>query len=136
MDGAGKLTVSFALIVVVCFFLPWVQVSCGGAHEASTGVDLARGGDNSLWLIPALMLVIILLGITRLFAMQRIVFGLVSLLSGLVGTYLMNHERLRFADTSGLIAVRLTGWFWLALLSAIAVTVLGALSILRQPRSP
>src|SRR5450432_681174 len=102
MDSIRKLTVSGALIVVVCFFLPWVQVSCGGAHEASTGVDLARGGENSLWMIPLLMLVIILLGITRLFALQRIVFGLVSLLSGLLSTYLMNHERWRFADASGL----------------------------------
>ena len=131
-----KLTVSVALIILVCFFLPWVQVSCGGAHDTSSGVDLARGGDNGLWLIPVLMVVIILLGVLRLFATQRTVFGLISLLSGLVSIYLMNHERLRFADTSGLIAVRLTGWFWLGLLSSIAVTVLGAGTILRSPRSP
>jgi len=131
-----KLTVSVALIILVCFFLPWVQVSCGGAHDTSSGVDLARGGDNGLWLIPVLMIVIILLGVLRLFATQLTIFGLTSLLSGLVSIYLMNHERLRFSDTSGLIAVRLTGWFWLALLSSIAVTVLGAGSILRRPRSP
>lgn len=131
-----RLTVSVALIVLVCFFLPWVQVSCGGAHDTSSGVDLARGGDNGLWLIPVLMVVIILVGVLPLFATQRTVFGLTSLLSGLVTSYLMNHERWRFTDTSGLIAVRLTGWFWLALLSSIAVTVLGAASILRRPRSP
>jgi hypothetical protein len=136
MDSVRKVTVSFALIVLVCFFLPWVQVSCGGAHDTSSGVDLARGGDNGLWLIPLLMLVIIVLGVLRLFAMQRAVFGLISLLSGLVGIYLMNHERLRFTDTSALIDVRLTGWFWLGLLSSIAITVLGASSILRRPRSP
>lgn len=136
MDSARKLTASGALIVLVCFFLPWVQVSCGGAHDTSTGVDLARGGDNGLWLIPLLMVVIILLGVLPLFSEQRTVFGVISLLSGLVSTYLINHERFRFADTSALVTVRLTGWFWLAFLSSIAIVVLGASSILKRLRSP
>ena len=115
MNSARRVTVSFALIVVVCFFLPWVQLSCGGAHETSAGIDLARDGNSGLWLIPLLMLVIILLGALRRFVAQSAVFGLTSLLGGLVSIYLMNRERLRFADTATLIAVRLTGWFWLAL---------------------
>ena len=131
-----RLTVSVALTVLVCFFLPWVQVSCSGAHDTSSGVDLARGGDNGLWLIPVLMVVIILLGVLPFFATQRTVFGLISLLSGLVSSYLMNHERLRFANTSGLIAVRLTSWFWLALVSSIAIAFSSAVSLLRRPRSP
>jgi len=136
MGSGRRLTVSVALIALVCFFLPWVQVSCGGAHDTSTGVDLARGGDSGLWLIPVLMLVIIVLAVIRAFEAQRTVFGLISLLSGLVSTYLVNHERLRFAGSSGLIAVRLTGWFWLAFLSSIALVACGALSVLRLSRSP
>lgn len=136
MDGGRRLTVSVALIVLVCFFLPWVQLSCGGAHDTSSGVDLARGGDNGLWLIPVLTLVIILFGVIRVLEVQRTVFGLISLLSGLVNTYLLNHERLKFSNTSGLIAVRLTGWFWLALLSSAAIAVLGAFSILRRRNGP
>src|SRR5438309_10947105 len=99
MDNARRVTVSIALIVLVCFFLPWVQVSCGGARETNTGVDLARGGDGALWLIPALMLVVIVLGIARALREARTVFGLTSLLSGLISTYSMNHERLKFEDT-------------------------------------
>jgi hypothetical protein len=136
MDRSSKLSVSVALIVVVCFFLPWVQVSCGGAHDTSSGVDLARGGDHGLWLIPVLMLAIILLGLMRVFAAQRPIFGFIGLLSGLISSYLMNHERWRFADSSGLIAVRLTGWFWLAFLSSLALTILGAVTLLWRPRSP
>ena len=136
MDNVRRVTVSVALIVLVCFFLPWVQVSCGGARDTSTGVDLARGGDGALWLIPFLMLVVIALGIMRAVRNASTVFGLTSLLSGLISTYLMNHERLKFEDTSGLIAVRLTGWFWLGLGSAVAVAVLGVSCILRRSRPP
>jgi hypothetical protein len=136
MDNVRRVTVSVALIVLVCFFLPWVQVSCGGARDTNTGIDLARGGDRALWLIPFLMLVVIALGIMRALRTATTVFALTSLLSGLVSTYLMNHERLKFEDTSGLIAVRLTGWFWLGLGSSIAVVVFGASSILRRSRPP
>jgi uncharacterized membrane protein YfcA len=136
MDNARKLTVSAALIVLICFFLPWVQLSCGGAHDTSSGVDLARDGHNGLWLIPLLMVVIILLGVLRVFATQRSLFGLVSLLTGLISIYLMNRERLRFADTSALIAVRLTGWFWLGFLSSIAIAVFGVIGVPRRAKSP
>jgi len=136
MDNARKLTVSAALIVLICFFLPWVQLSCGGAHDTSSGVDLARDGHNGLWLIPVLMVVIILLGVLRVFATQRSLFGLVSLLTGLTSIYLMNRERLRFADTSALIAVRLTGWFWLGFLSSIAIAVFGVVSVPGRAKSP
>ena len=136
MDNARKLTVSAALIVLICFFLPWVQLSCGGAHDTSSGVDLARDGHNGLWLIPVLMVVIVLLGVLRVFATQRSLFGLVSLLTGLISIYLMNRERLRFADTSALIAVRLTGWFWLGFLSSIAIAVFGVVSVPGRAKSP
>ena len=136
MDNSRRVTVSVALIVLVCFFLPWVQVSCGGAKDTNTGIDLARGGDAALWSIPFLMLVVIALGIMRALRTARTVFGLTSLLSGLVSSYLMNHERLKFEDTSGLISVRLTGWFWLGLGSSMAVAVVGASGILRRSRSP
>lgn len=135
MDGGRKLTVALALIVLICFFLPWVQVSCGGVHDTSTGVDLARGGDNGLWLIPLLMVVVISCGLVRLLAPQRVLFGLLSLLSGLIATYLMNHERLRFADTSILIAVSLTGWYWLAFVAAIAMVPGGIVAILKRPQA-
>ena len=62
--------------------------------------------------------------------------GLILLLTGLISAYLMNHERVRFSDTSALIAVRLTGWFWLALLSAVATAFCGALSLLQRQKSP
>ena len=56
MGNTRKVSISAALIVVLCFFLPWIQVSCGGAKDTLNGVDLARDGHGLLWLIPALMI--------------------------------------------------------------------------------
>ena len=139
MDMGRKLTISAALIVLVCFFLPWVQLSCGGSHDTSTGIDLARDGERILWLIPALMLAIILLGtgaFTRGQTVQHKLFSVTTFLCGLAPIYLMNKERLRFSDHDGLLEVHFTGWFWLGLLSAIAISGTGIAGILRRPRSP
>jgi hypothetical protein len=135
MEKSRTATLSLALIVLICFFLPWVQISCGGAHDTSSGLDLARSGDRGLWLIPVLMVMIILFAV-RILPIQQVLFGLVSLLSGLISAYLMNHERLKFKDGSSLITAQLTGWFWLGFFAAIGVVVFGVAGILQRPRSP
>jgi hypothetical protein len=135
MEKTGKAAVSFAVILLVCFFLPWVQVSCGASHDTATGLDLARDGERALWLIPLLTIVIILCGL-RLLRIDQRIFGLIALLSGLVSLYLMNHERVKFEDTSGMIIARLTPGFWLGLLSAIGIAVSGGFAILRRHREP
>ena len=53
-----RINISGAVIVLVCFFLPWVQVSCAGARDTLTGLDLARNDHVLLWLIPLLMLAV------------------------------------------------------------------------------
>ncbi len=133
MDGR-RLTTTLALIVLICFFLPWVQLSCGASESRLSGVDLARDGHRALWLIPVFMLVILLLGITRVWKDRRDVAALIGLIAGLVSAYLMNRERVRAEDTSGLIAVGLTGWFWLGLGSTIGLVIVNALRFLKRPR--
>ena len=125
---------SIALIVLICFFLPWVQLSCGTSENRLSGVDLARDGHGGLWLIPLLMLAVLLLGLARRWKDRREISALVSLLAGLVSAYLMNRERMRAENTSGLIAVGLTGWFWLAFGSTIALVLVSAFRFLK--RSP
>ncbi|HXD33176.1 MAG TPA: hypothetical protein VN643_18785 [Pyrinomonadaceae bacterium] len=131
MEKANKVTVSLAIILLVCFFLPWVQVSCGAEKDTATGLDLARDGDTALWLIPVLAIVLAVCGL-RLLKIDQRIFGLITILSGLVSVYLLNHERSKFTDNSGLIEARLTPGFWLALIAAIATTVTGAFSLLRR----
>jgi hypothetical protein len=129
-----RATTSLALIVLTCFFLPWVQLSCGASENRLSGVDLARDRHSGLYLIPFLMLAILFLGIARAWRDRREVSAIVSLVAGLVSAYLMNRERVRAEDTSGLIAVGLTGWFWLGLGSTIALVIVSVLPILKRPR--
>ena len=124
-----RTTISLALVVLICFFLPWVQVSCGSSSSRLTGVDLARDGHNSLWLIPLLMLAILLVAMARVW--KERVSALVPFIGGVVTSFLMNRERMRADDTSGLLAVRLTGWFWLGLVAAIGLIGVAAFRFLR-----
>jgi len=129
-----RITVTLALIALICFFLPWVQLSCGASTSRLTGVDLARDGHNSLWLIPLLMLALLLVGLARAWRERREISAAVTLIAGLATTYLMNRERLRADDTS-LVAAKLTSWFWLGFLSAIALVVLAAFRFLKHSES-
>jgi hypothetical protein len=129
-----RVTTSMSLIALICFFLPWVHLSCGTSENRLSGVDLARDGHSGLWLIPVLMLVVLSLGIVRTLKVRFEVSTLVGLVSGLVSAYLMNRERVKAEDTSGLIAVGLTGWFWLGLGSTIVLVVVSALRFLKRSR--
>src|SRR5437867_6808908 len=99
---------SAAIIVLVCFFLPWVQVSCAGAKDTMSGLDLAQNGRGLLWFVPVLMVVLILSLIIRTRLEQNGGFAVASTICGLLTAYLMNRERLRAHDESGLINAQLT----------------------------
>lgn len=129
-----RVTISMALIALICFFMPWVQLSCGTSENRLSGVELARDGHSGLWLIPFLMLVVVFFGTMQAWKDRREISALVSLLTGIVSAYLMNRERVRAEDTSGLIAVGLTGWFWLGLGSTVGLIIVGVLRLLKRPR--
>ena len=131
-----QINTSAAIIVLVCFFLPWVQVSCAGAKDTMSGLDLARDGQGLLWFLPVLMGALILSAIVRVRREQNKAFALASTLCGLLSAYLMNHERLRVHDESGLISAQLTGWFWLGFISTFAVAISGIAMLVRRQRAP
>jgi hypothetical protein len=134
MERARRVTLSAAAFVLVCFFLPWVQVSCAGLRDSASGFDLARGGDRELWLVPLLMLAVIIPGLARLWKKRPTIFALVSVAGGLFSAYLMDRERLNAEQTSGLIGTRLTGWFWLGLFSSLGVVAFALLFYLRRSK--
>jgi hypothetical protein len=123
-----------ALIALICFFLPWVHLSCGASENRLSGVDLARDGHSGLWLIPLLMLAVLFFSLARAWKDKQQLLAMVNLVAGLVSAYLMNRERMRADDTSGLIKVGLAGWFWLGLASTIALVIVSVLPILKRPR--
>jgi len=134
MDNLKKVSLSAAVIVLICFFLPWVQVSCGAAKDSLSGVDLARDAHSTLWLIPVLALAAVLacfLGSWK----GKLDFGaLLGFVTGIISAYLMNRERVRADDASGLLSVRPTGWLWLGLVSSIVLAVSSAIRFLSPPK--
>jgi hypothetical protein len=135
MERARALTVSAAVFVLICFFLPWVQVSCAGFKDSASGFDLARDGKGELWLVPLLILAVILPGITRVWKKMPAVFALVSLLAGALSAYLMNRERADAEQSLGLVGAHVTGWFWLGLVSSLAVAAGAVMSYLKRSES-
>ena len=127
-----RVNLSAALIVLVCFFLPWVQVSCGGASDSLSGFDLARDGHTLLWLVPLLMLAVLTVGLLRSWKEPPAVAAIVSMICGAVAVLLMNRERLRVNDEAALISAQLTGWFWLSMISALAVVGTAIALLLRR----
>src|SRR5215831_617819 len=116
-----RTNISAALIVVVCFFLPWEQVSCGGARDSLSGFDLARHDQTLLFLVPLLMLAVVIAGALRRRSEKRSANAIIGILGSMVSGFLMNKQRVRISDESGLISAQLTGWFWLGFISTLAV---------------
>ena len=129
-----RINISAALIVVVCFFLPWEQISCGGARDSLSGLDLGRHDDALLFLIPLLMLAVVIAGAWLRRDEKRLPLAIVSLIASAVTGYLMNKQRVRIHDEGGLISAQLTGWFWLGFLStlSVAITAIGMLTTRRR----
>ena len=129
-----RINLSAAIIVLVCFFLPWEQVSCGGARDTLTGMDLTRD-HPALWLVPLAMAVAVVIGVS-IFRKEPRMFAIVSMICGAIAAFLMNRERMRVNDEAGVIAVQLTGWFWLVFMMTLVEigTAIGVL--LRRQRAP
>lgn len=124
-----RINISAAIIVAVCFFLPWEQVSCGGAHDTMSGWDLARHEDTLLFLIPLLMLAVVIAGAWLGRRERRSPLAVLGLVAAGVSGLLMNKQRVHVHDEGAIISAQLTGWFWLGFLSvlAVAITAVGML---------
>jgi asparagine N-glycosylation enzyme membrane subunit Stt3 len=96
---------------------------------------LARDGHIELWIIPLLMLAVLFLALARRWREKREISAVVTLVAGLTSAYLMNRERVRADNSSGLIAVSLSGWFWLSFGSAMLLVILSVWRILKRAPS-
>jgi hypothetical protein len=118
-----RINISAALIVLVCFFLPWVQVSCGGATQTLSGFDLARDERVLLWLVPIAMIAVLAIFLWRSRKGSGATAAILSAVSGAVTALLLNRERMRAQDSVALITAQLTGWFWLSFIAALAIVI-------------
>ena len=134
MNATRKVTLSSALIVLVCFFLPWIQVSCGASKDSASGLNLLSEGRPLLWFIPVLM-VLTVGGVFIRSWRGKLDFGaLLAFFAGLISSSLMYRERLRALDNEVLVDVRTTSWFWLGFVGSIVLTVAAAIQFLRSPK--
>src|SRR2546421_8407949 len=131
-----RINLSAVLIVLVCFFLPWEQVSCGGAKDTLSGLDLARHDHALLGLVPVVMLAVVVVALLWRRREKPQLFAIVSAAAGGVSAVLMNDERSRVNDASAMISVRLTGWFWLAFISSLAIVITAVPMLAKKQRGP
>ena len=131
-----RLPLSLALFVLICFFLPWLQVSCTGAGESFSGLDMARRDDGLLWLIPLLMLLVIFVWSVR-FVFENIpgAAAFIALVSAGISAYLMYRERASVRGAAGL-GTRWTPFYWLGLTAAVLIGLSAIWYYLKKLRSP
>ena len=137
MDNARRTTLTSALFVLVCFFLPWVQVSCLGMKDSASGFDLARGGERALWLVPVLIIVVLLLSLTRIVSDRAPwLFSLIGMSSGLICAWLIYRERANAGSSSKLLPIFWTVWYWLGLVASLVVAAGAFWFYTRRVRAP
>jgi hypothetical protein len=136
-EGSRRTTLSLATFVLICFFLPWVQLSCVGIRDAVSGYDLAREGDRFLWFIPLFMLLILVLGLVRgIWEKWPVIFALAGTVGGGFSAFLMYHERFTINDSPRLVATQWTASFWLAFLATVGLVATAFWFYSRRARSP
>jgi len=102
-----RINVSAALIVLICFFLPWVQVSCAGVQDSLSGFQLARNETALLWLVPILMLAVVAFNLLRAWNEKPSSAAILSAVCAAATALLLNRERMRTSDNAAVISAQL-----------------------------
>jgi len=136
-----------AVLVLVCFFLPWVTVSCSGQPIGQfSGYDLAAGvsaaavpipGDGWLFLVPIVALVTLVGGALAIVNRDwERATGVAVTAVSLLGLLLLTWRWLRFRALSGtLVAAATEPGLWLALAGLALMVLGGVLSVIWPGRA-
>ena len=136
MNRVRTTNLSLAAFVLLCFFLPWVELSCMGMRDTVSGYDLAHSGDRLLWFVPLSMLVIIGLLLTRaILDKAPVICALSMTLGGSISAYVMYRENTS-TNTQGLVAAQWTIFFWLGFLVCVGMVIGGFAFYVKRSRAP
>ncbi|MCO5187094.1 MAG: FHA domain-containing protein [Anaerolineae bacterium] len=154
-----------AAVLLLCFFLPWIAVSCEGLSVAEfSGYDLASGaGDllNSpevtdlglevqsnlslvLYAIPVIAVIIVIVVILAFSTIDESRAGLITIILGVLGLLVMAGFFLWWQNTRGQLQLDELGYlvdldgrigFW-GSLAGLIVTVIGGAIMYSQGRQP
>lgn len=99
-----KIGLSAALFGVICFFLPWVEVSCMGMRKTASGLQLATDIDlPEVWLILLAMFAAVGLALFQIFGrmegnpLNRLL-SLASIGTGILPLAICLFEWIRFSN--------------------------------------
>jgi len=136
MNSTRRFTLSLAAFVLICFFLPWVQLSCVGMKDSVSGFDLARDGDQALWFVPVFMVSVLILGLLRLiWEKVPAIFALAGTVGGSVSAYLMYRERSITNNSPRIVATQWTPVFWLGFVASLGIATTAFIFYLRRSKS-
>jgi hypothetical protein len=137
VNNTPKISLSLAAFVLLCFFLPWVELSCMGLRDSVSGYDLARSGDGLLWLVPVFMLVIIILvSLRHVRENIPIILALSITVGGSLSAYLMYREWSSTNRAPKLVATQWTVFFWLSFLACLCLVAAGIVFYSKRSRAP
>jgi len=137
MDKARKTSVSLAAFVLLCFFLPWLELSCLGVRDSVSGYALAREGEKLLWIVPVLMITIVIVGFSRpLWEKVPAIPAFAMTLGGSVSAYLMYRERSSTNQSARLVLTEWSLFFWLGFFGCLCIVAAGLVFYSKRSRSP
>src|SRR5918911_1788004 len=120
MTRSRQVTMSLALFVLICFFLPWVELSCGPVRDSVSGYALARSGHALLWLVPCFMAATVLLGLSRaIWERLPAALAFLGIVGGGISAFLMLRERWAANGSPRLIDAAWAPIFWLGVAAAL-----------------
>jgi ABC-type Fe3+ transport system permease subunit len=82
-----QINLSAAIIVLVCFFMPWMQVELRRRERYASRPGHRPRRAGLLWLIPLLMVALIVSAIGRYKREENKAFAVASTICGLITTY-------------------------------------------------
>lgn len=120
-----------ALLVVVCFFLPWISVSFFGVSFSITGMNIASGGGSSemkelasgfssnplLYIVPVLAIVAAVVAYvgskkmgSKNAGILEIILGVVPLVYGIYQLYQANQELAKATKDAAELGLKMNIW--------------------------
>lgn len=104
--------------------------------DSVSGSDLAREGDQILWLVPMFMIAILFFGLVRLlWEKLPAIFALMGTVGGSISAYLMYRERSFTNNPSRLVGTQWTAIFWLGFVASLGIVVTAFTFYLKRSKS-
>lgn len=103
-SSGQRISLSAAAVGVICFFLPWIEVSCMGIRKTASGLQLASDANMpEIWLFVIAMLAAVGIGLLKIMSKLQSnslekLFSLGTISAGILPLAILLFEWLRFSN--------------------------------------